>query len=190
MIIDTNILKNVDDIIDLYNEYGAKNYIGEGVTQTQHSIQAALLAREESGDEEAVVAALLHDIGHLLGMKYNLEDMKDLRCLYHEYVGSEALMRAGLNEKICFLIRNHVNAKRYLVTMSQEYYDNLSESSKRTLNYQGGIMLEQELSDFENNPLFELIIKMRKWDEKAKVKDMAIPEFKEFREVIEKFISH
>ncbi len=39
---------------------------GEAVTKLQHAEQAAHLARQAGADRETILAALLHDIGHLL----------------------------------------------------------------------------------------------------------------------------
>ncbi len=185
---DFGCLKSVDDIINLYNEYGSTDYIGEDISQTEHAIQGALLAKEEGYDDETVVAILLHDIGHLIGMKYQLEQMDTLGALFHERIGSEFLRHIGMSEKVCELIKSHVDAKRYLVSVDEEYYEKLSESSKGTLVYQGGKMNEEEIKIFENNQMKETILKMRTWDDKAKVKDMKLPDFTYFKEIIEKLI--
>ncbi|MDE1712335.1 HD domain-containing protein (plasmid) [Chromobacterium amazonense] len=49
----------------LYREHGARHY-GEAVTQFDHAIQAAALARDACCDDELTLAAFLHDVGHLL----------------------------------------------------------------------------------------------------------------------------
>ncbi len=103
-----NNIKTVDDIINLYEELGNSDYIGEEVTQKEHAIQAALLAKEEGFDDEAIIASLLHDIGHLIGLKYNLEEMENLVCLFHENIGAEVPRRVVMSEKICSLVKNHV----------------------------------------------------------------------------------
>jgi len=59
----------MDHIRFLFNNYGANDYIGEPVNQREHALQCAHFARESRPkDSEFVVAALLHDIGHLLGL--------------------------------------------------------------------------------------------------------------------------
>lgn len=47
----------------------------------------------------------------------------------------------------------------------------LSWASKRTLEFQGGVMTDREAAKFESNPRFEYIIQLRRWDEMAKDKD-------------------
>ena len=54
------------DILNLIHHHGHSEYGGEGVAQLQHALQCAVLAEAESAGPALVVAALLHDIGHLL----------------------------------------------------------------------------------------------------------------------------
>lgn len=69
------------------------------------------------------------------------------------------------------------------MTKKQGYYENLSDASQRTLNYQGGKMTEEEIKQFESMEFFNLCLKSREWDDKAKVKDMKTPKFVEFKEI-------
>ena len=177
-------LKTIDDIINLYQEFGNSDYIGEEVTQVEHAVQGALLAQQEGYDNETIIGVLLHDVGHLVGLKFNLEQMDNLGALFHETIGFQLLKQIGMKEKVCLLVKNHVNAKRYLVAKNQDYYSSLSEASKGTLYFQGGKMSEEEVKEFELNPHKELILRMRNWDDKAKVKGMEIPDFCYFREMM------
>ena len=43
---------------------------GESVTQLEHMVQSAQLAEQEGYDEEVVMAAFFHDIGHLYETEY------------------------------------------------------------------------------------------------------------------------
>ena len=54
-----------DEIIALYERHGADDYIGEPVSQLEHTGQSAQLAEREGYDEQVILAAFLHDIGHL-----------------------------------------------------------------------------------------------------------------------------
>ena len=56
------------------------------------------------------------------------------------------LKNINMNEKVCKLVNGHVNAKKYLVTTNNEYYNKLSHASKKTLEYQGGKMTKKEVS--------------------------------------------
>ena len=65
----------VNKIVNLYNKYGSFNYIGENITQIDHAIQCAEHAIHDLRLNKytlyekqcVIVAALLHDIGHLVG---------------------------------------------------------------------------------------------------------------------------
>lgn len=70
-------IKTVEDIISLYEEFGQTDYIREEVSQIEHAIQAFLAAKDDTADDESAVGALLHDIGHLIGMKFDLDEMEN-----------------------------------------------------------------------------------------------------------------
>jgi [1-hydroxy-2-(trimethylamino)ethyl]phosphonate dioxygenase len=57
----------VQQIIDIFQQRGGELYGSEAVTQMQHAIQTAVLAQQENAEPSLVTAALLHDVGHLLG---------------------------------------------------------------------------------------------------------------------------
>ncbi len=171
----------IQDIFDLYEKHGAEEYAGEKVSQLEHMAQAAQLAMLEGYDDEVVLAAFLHDLGHLLPMHDENESMNGYGMMDHEKVGAEYLRKLGFSDRLCKLIASHVNAKRYLTYKYPEYYSQLSAASKKTLEYQGGKMKEAEAKQFEADPLFDLYIKMRLWDEAAKVEQQPLPDINLFR---------
>ena len=57
--------QTVDEIFELYQKYGDEDYIGEPVSQLEHMCQCAQLAEQEGYDEDVILAAFFHDIGHL-----------------------------------------------------------------------------------------------------------------------------
>ena len=86
----------------------------------------------------------------------------------HEQIGADFLRKKGFPERVALLVEYHVEAKRYLTHKFPRYYDDLSEASKKTLEFQGGKMTAREAISFEKDPLFETSLQMRKWDEQAK----------------------
>jgi predicted HD phosphohydrolase len=60
----------------------------------------------------------------------------------------------------------------------------LSEASKKTLEFQGGRMSAAEAESFEADPLFDLHIRLRRWDEKAKLEDQPLPPLEKYREMM------
>ncbi|MEB6588916.1 HDIG domain-containing protein [Pseudomonas asiatica] len=155
----------IDSTFALYERHGSDDYIGEAITQLEHMSQAAQLAMAEGFDDEVVLAAFFHDIGHLCG---GAASMGGYGVVSHERIGAEYLRRCGFGERMVRLVQYHVEAKRYLTLRQPGYYQRLSEASRRTLGYQGGMMNEAEADVFERDPLFEVSLRMREWDERAK----------------------
>ncbi|GAA0196078.1 HD domain-containing protein [Fulvivirga kasyanovii] len=158
----------VQEIFSLYDSKGHDEYYGEAVSQLDHMLQAATLAHNQGYDEEVVLAAFFHDVGHLLDVPESSR-MSHYGVINHEHLGAEYLKAAGFSKKITALVRSHVEAKRYLTAVNPKYLMALSVASKKTLNYQGGQMSQKEVDEFEKNPLKDIILQMRKWDEQAKV---------------------
>ena len=178
-------IANVDDIISLYEKYGDILYSGEIISQKEHAITTALEAKRLGADNSVFVACLLHDIGHLYGLTDpQYKSMENCGIEGHETIGKNLLKSIGFNDKVCSLVYNHVDAKRYLVSTDKDYYDQLSDASKITLKYQGKEMSEDEVKAFREDPLFEESILLRKCEEYTKIKVTGLPEFKEFKELI------
>lgn len=164
----------LDQLFNLYIQYGKEDYIGEPVSQLEHMSQAAQLAMKEGYDDEVVLAAFFHDIGHICAMDQSKEDMNGFGILHHEKIGADYLRQAGFSERLVRLVENHVQAKRYLTFKYPHYYEALSEASKQTLTFQGGIMSAQEADAFEQEPLFNISLRLRQWDEMAKKENMPV----------------
>jgi predicted HD phosphohydrolase len=143
--------------------------------------QAALLAEAEGYDDEVVLASFFHDIGHLCEHVFHVSYMDGYGVVDHESLGSYYLRERGFSEKIARLVESHVQAKRYLTYRFPQYYDKLSEASRATLEKQGGVMNENEAKEFENDQLHLLFIKIREWDDKAKMQNMPLPELIKFK---------
>ncbi|WP_426218396.1 phosphonate degradation HD-domain oxygenase [Pseudomonas sp. DWRC2-2] len=158
--------QTIADVFGLYEQHGTADYIGEPVSQIEHMSQAAQLAMAEGFDDEVVLAAFFHDIGHICGQ--GGENMGGYGVVSHERLGADYLRRAGFSERMAKLVEYHVQAKRYLTFSQPDYYARLSEASRRTLAYQGGVMSAEEAQLFEQDPLYTVSLRMRHWDEQAK----------------------
>ncbi len=180
-------IKTTDEILSLYQQYGGQDYIGEPVSQIQHMCQCAQLAEKENYDDEVILAAFFHDLGHLCEHIMNVDYMDEYGIVDHEKIGADYLKRKGFSKKITSLIASHVEAKRYLTFVHPEYYDKLSEASKRTLEFQGGRMNEKQAGDLEKDEWFPLYITLRGWDEKAKEENVPLPNLEIYRT---KMINH
>lgn len=173
-----------EEIIGLYQQHGGAEYAGEPVTQLEHMVQSAQLAEQQGYDEEVILAAFLHDIGHICVSAQGDNEMDGYGIKDHEEVGGEFLREKGFSKRLIRLVEAHVEAKRYLTLKSPDYYERLSDASKKTLEYQGGRMSEEEAAAFEQHPLFDLIINMRRWDEEAKIEAVPVPDLAKYRDML------
>lgn len=171
----------IDEIFDLYELHGDEDYIGEPVSQLEHMSQSAQLAIEQGCDDEIVLAAFFHDIGHICVMPNASNSMDGYGIKRHEKAGADYLRSKGFPERIAKLVESHVQAKRYLTYKNPEYYTSLSNASKKTLEFQGGRMEKEEADSFEADSLFETSILMRKWDELAKETDVPVIDLNEMK---------
>ncbi|MBT5008386.1 MAG: HDIG domain-containing protein [Gammaproteobacteria bacterium] len=167
----------------LYDEQGDQDYIGEPVSQREHALQAAAHARASGAPEAAVLAALLHDVGHL---QYPKQDsMAGFGTRAHEVLGAHFLASLGFSAKVSALVQRHVDAKRYQVARSETYRAGLSQASQQTLHFQGGAMTLAERQAFEADPHFELALRVRHWDELAKAPRATVREFEAYEAQIQ-----
>ncbi len=173
-----------DEIFALYEQHGGREYAGEKVTQLEHMIQSAQLAEKEGYPEDVVLAAFLHDIGHICVSAGEAGEMDGFGIMDHEEVGADFLAEKGFSKRVVRLVESHVEAKRYLTFKDRDYYGQLSEASRKTLEFQGGPMLAEEAAAFEQYPLFDLIIRMRKWDEQAKIENQPLPDLLPYRQMM------
>ncbi|TAE28997.1 MAG: HD domain-containing protein [Cytophagales bacterium] len=166
----------IDQITTLFTQRGDDQYHGEPVTQHEHALQCAQLAEQAGAEAETVIAAYLHDIGHLLVSDDATDHMDGYGRIDHERLGANFLRNLGFSERVAILIENHVNAKRYLVAKNPTYGQNLSEASQQTLAFQGGPMTPAECMEFEQYPDFTTILRLRTWDERAKLTNHISPD--------------
>lgn len=153
----------------LYRDYGTHDYICENVSQLEHALQAGQVARQHTDNPELIAAALLHDVGHLLGCRDKLPDMPG-RCgkVDHDRVGADFLRQLGCSELVCAVVGEHVNAKRYLAARQAGYVQQLSRGSQLSLQAQGGPMTAEQACTFETHPHFATILAFRRWEDQAK----------------------
>ncbi|KAL0095914.1 hypothetical protein J3Q64DRAFT_1816504 [Phycomyces blakesleeanus] len=143
----------IDAVFKVLIDGSKKDYIGEKISQLEHSLQAANGALESS----------------------------NVGVTGHERIGAEYLRSLGFSEKVAVLVEAHVPVKRYLTGKYPEYYDGLSGASKLSLKYQGGPYTAKEVALFEKDPLFELKVQVRQWDDAAKVVDLKVPGLEYYR---------
>ena len=156
-------------------------YIGEKVTISEHMIQTAMIAENAKSSNSLVCSCLLHDYGHFI-----LENPDELVRKKidgkHEDIGYEYLKKF-FKKEVVEPIKYHVLAKRYLAK-KKKYFNSLSEASKIRLNLQGGALNKKESKEFEKKDFFKNSIKLRKFDEVAKRKDIKIKSIIEYKDLL------
>jgi len=172
-----------DQILEILETSGAAQYGDEAVSQLQHALQCAHLAECSGAPDPLVVAALLHDFGHLihkLGEDAAMRGIDDR----HETLGSKYLAR-WFGEEVTGPIGLHVDAKRYLCAADSAYFDTLSPASVRSLELQGGPFSEAEAAAFIARPHAHDALAVRRWDEQAKDPGAVTPGLGRYRFHIE-----
>lgn len=133
--------ETIKTLFSFIEAQGKGDYIGESVSQLEHSLQAAALAKEGGSDDETVLAALLHDVGRFIPSAREMPKMIATDGTFvgtesHEIMGEKYLRSLGFSDKICQIVGAHVWAKRYLTATETGYWEALSKSSKVTLEFQ------------------------------------------------------
>ena len=176
----------VNNIFKYYEDFGNKDYIGEEVTQIEHMVQAAMLAEENGDSVEVILGSLFHDIGHLVA--FDRETMGNFGIKNHERLGADYLRGLGIPEVIPDLVQSHVSSKRYLAR-DPEYYNKLSNASKNTLKYQGGVFNDIEAKEYEKRSNFENYIKIRKYDDRAKDVNIKIKPLEYYKNMLLEYLN-
>jgi phosphonate degradation associated HDIG domain protein len=148
------------------------------ITQKQHALQAAWLAERDGLPSSMIAASLMHDIGHMvhdLGHDPAADGVDDR----HEELG-DAWLREHFGPEVTEPVRLHVAAKRYLCGSEPDYFSKLSPDSVRSLELQGGPMSEAEIAAFRALPQWEDAVRLRRYDEQAKVKGLQTPPVEHF----------
>ena len=168
----------VEEIFELFRTRGDAAYVGEPVSQTEHALQAATFAEQDGADSALITAALLHDIGHLV---HDLgEDCADHGIdSRHEELGARWLS-TRFGPEVVEPIRLHVPAKRYLCATDAAYYAGLSPASQQSLALQGGPFSPAEVAAFRAGPHAEAAVRLRLWDDKAKIPNLPTPALDHF----------
>lgn len=153
------------EIQRLFDARGTLQY-GEAINQIEHALQCGTLAEQDHASPALILAAWLHDIGHMqhrdaaAAVAQGADDV-------HEALGAKFLSR-WFGPEVAEPVRLHVEAKRYLCTRESGYWASLSPLSQRTLDIQGGPMTEDEAQAFEATPYHADAVRLRRWDDVGK----------------------
>ena len=181
-------LKSVDELLALYTTYGNDLY-GEDVTQLDHALQCAALAAHRGDPPELIIAALLHDVGHLAeladGVDYEQSTERDHA---HDRIGAK-LLEDLYPESVTKPIALHVIAKRWRCTVDPGYEQGLSPASVTSLALQGGHLSPQQRAEFEADPYFAVSVALRELDDAGKVTDLEVEDLDAYEGMLRRLVS-
>lgn len=169
-------------ILDFLDTAGEAEYHGERVSQLEHALQSAHLARLDGASDDEVIAALLHDIGHIWPVEGR--QATSVGVVSHDAIGAQILTDLGFSYAVADIVSGHVAAKRYLVAMDTGYAAQLSEVSVESLRLQGGPMSDREVQDFTESPNWQSKVRVRIWDDRAKTPGAKVPNLESYRELL------
>lgn len=175
----------IDEIFELFRRYGDLRY-GEDVTQLDHVLQAAQIAREDGADDSLIAAALLHDIGQFLNDAGRAADDHGVDAR-HETQGAEVLAKR-FPPAVSEPVRLHVTAKRYLCAVEPGYEAALSRASALSLRLQGGALDAAERARFEAEPFFTDAVRLRRYDDCGKRQDWPAPALESYRPLLARLV--
>ncbi len=178
----------VDEVMGLLESSGGEQYFGEAVSKLEHSVQCAWHAGQAGADEELVLAALLHDIGHLIDVKGTERDER-VGVVNHDEIGEEWLLERGFSPRLARLVGGHVDAKRYLTATNEAYMERLSPASIETLKLQGGPMAAADVEEYAAEPDLRDMLRLRSWDEMAKDPNWTGPGLADYRDMMIRHLS-
>lgn len=159
----------------LFRRHGDTPYDGarrEAVSALEHALQCAQLAEWAQAEPPLVAAALLHDIGHFIvaeaiARNDHVDDA-------HESIPAGWIGQV-FGAAVAEPVRLHVLAKRWLVRAEPAYAATLSAASQHSLALQGGPMTDPDMVAFESRPFAHDAIRLRRWDDLAKVPGRRTP---------------
>ncbi|MCH8617821.1 HD domain-containing protein [Undibacterium sp. TS12] len=169
-------------VIDWLQTRAGGCYGGETITQLEHALQCAGLAMAEQASDAMIIAALLHDIAHLA-------DGETDETFPHGEFAAE-LLADLFDHDVTGPIRLHVDAKRYLCAADPLYWSGLSPASQRSLIWQGGPYSVAQATEFMEQHYAEDAVRLRLWDDAAKLVDAEMPALDTLIALMEKYSRH
>lgn len=173
---------SLDDVLALYQRWGQDAY-DEELSQLDHGLQTAALARRDGATPDLIAAALLHDVGHLLQLDRGVAHDPQGPDLHHEAVGARYLSSL-FGPDVTRPIALHVRAKRFRCTVDPDYRDALSPASERSLALQGGVLDAAQVQAFRSSAGAEYALRLRAWDDHGKVPDLDVPTLDSYRALL------
>ena len=173
--------RSVDELLAMLVKGGQYPYRGQVMSQLDHALQTADLARASGARPEMIAAALLHDVGYLVTGVGDGSDRGGSGG--HEEAALPMLSRL-FGPAVLEPIRLHVAAKRYLCATVGGYWKTLSDASRRSLVLQGGPYAFTDAAAFISQPYAPEAVILRRWDDCSKDATRAAPSIDHFADIL------
>ena len=177
-----NKFSSLIEIESLFEKWGQQFY-SENISQTAHAVQCAQLAEEADASSALVLAALLHDVGHLVDLEDSSGREEHEIDTAHEATAVRVLASL-FPPAVTAPIALHVDGKRWLCAREDGYFETLSPASVASLALQGGPMSDAEADRFMAMPQFQEAISLRRWDDIGKDTSKDQLPLDEFRRIL------
>ncbi len=177
----------VGRIVAIFARQGARSYLGEAVSMSEHMLQTAAAAERDGAPASLVAAALLHDIGLFTDepVEPRVEQRIDAG---HEAAGGRFL-EPHFGPDVSEPVRLHVAAKRCLCAVEPGYRARLTPASLKTLKLQGGPMSPEAAERFSAIPYADAAVALRRWDDQGKVAGLVPPRLDHYVALLEALLT-
>lgn len=156
---------NADEVLALVDELEEMTHAGHDLRTL--ALRGAALAQAED-DAQLVVATLLHDIGRARYLS------KAAPGIPHEEVGRR-FVAERFPDRCAWIVKQHVIAQRYLVTVDESYKESLTGPQQTALRKHGGTLTQKQTLKFESGTWAADAVKVRRWADQAVTSDVTLP---------------
>ncbi|KAJ2862193.1 hypothetical protein GGH94_004424 [Coemansia aciculifera] len=193
--------QRVSKVFELLENSGKKEYVGGNMTQLDHALRVAYLAKREGADEETILAGLLLSAPRLSfepALTNDSSNTRDKKQTVHRPTGQVpdfltidryeaddfSVRKLGFSTKTCELVESNVMAKRYLSTIDPGYGDYTGSYTVIFDAVPRSPLSPTEMREFEKDPLFKPKVQLAKWDAAAtKTTDIKPPALDTYRDM-------
>ena len=163
-----------EQVTDSFDKASTIRYGESAVTEIEHALQCAELADHAGADDDLVFAAMLHDVGRYAVPQELVSDtLQDVEIAEdargHGERGAQ-LMANMLPARSLFCIQYHAESKIYLCQTNPNYRASLAGASVKTLAVQSANYDQARLDDLSGHRWWQDALRVRVWDDTAKVK--------------------